>query len=151
MKKILLTRVFIIALTVFGQIILSFSPGFGGEFTQSTIILTKDPASGESQEVFSGFDKIYALVTLSGLEPGKYKADINWIDPTGNINQYTPLSFTIQSQSSYTFYSWLQLMKNGPFKSGLTGKLFDGEYLGKWELNIFVNNTMLKKATFEIR
>ena len=124
MKKRFPNKIFFIVLTVFALMISSFSQGFGSAPVQSEIILTNSTASSKHQELFSPYDTIYALVTLSGLAPGKYTADISWVNSAGTVNQYTPVSLTILPQSPFTFYSWLRLMKNGPFKSNMSGKQF---------------------------
>jgi len=127
-----------------------YADGFAGEDRQTKIVLTKDLASADHQEVFSAYETVYAVVTLSNLEPGQYTGSVNWIDPTGKVNQHTSVSFTIKSQSTYTFYSWLHLMKNGPLKRTLSGRDFDDEYLGYWQLQTFINETMLDQKSFKI-
>ncbi len=139
-----------IILTLSGLLFLSVVTGYGRTVPQYSIILTTNPAVPEPHTEFAATGRVYALVTLSGLEPGQYTAAMNWVDPTGKINQYTTLSFTLRNQSSYTFHSWLRLMKNGPLKRTFTGKDFDEEYLGRWQLHIFINDVMLGKKNFTL-
>ena len=143
--QILLLSCFAAVLSLF-----SCSQTWSGETLQGSLRFTLDPASAESKDTFSGFDKIYALATISGLTPGTHEAVINWIDPTGNVNQNTVVPFTVQGQTSYTFYAWIRLLENGPLKSTLSGKDFDDEYIGKWELHLFVNGTLLQRKPFNI-
>ncbi|MCF6188319.1 MAG: hypothetical protein L3J49_12710 [Desulfobulbaceae bacterium] len=139
-----------IILTLFGLLLLPVANGYGGTVSDSSIVLTTTPAAPEPSTEFAATGRVYALVTLSGLDPGQYTAAINWVDPAGNINQYTTLSFTLKNQSSYTFHSWLRLMKNGPLKRTFTGKDFDDEYLGQWQIHIFINDVMLEKKNFTL-
>ncbi len=130
----------------------SFSPGFGmGNSAQSKIILTTDIASSENQEIFSPYDRIYALVTLTGVPPGKYTADISWANSSGTMNRYSPVSLSVAQDSPFTFYSWLRLLKNSPFKSTMTGKTFSAASLGKWVLTVSIEDVFFKTVEFEIR
>ncbi len=135
----------VVALSLF-----PFSQSWGAGTLKGNIRLTLDLTSAESKDTFSGFEKIFALATVSGLSPGSHEAVINWIDPVGNVNQNTVVPFTVQAQTSYTFYAWIQLLENGPLKSTLSGKEFDDEYIGKWELHLFVDGTLLEKKQFTI-
>ena len=139
-----------IILTLFGLLFLPVVNGYGGVVSDYSIVLTTTPATPEPLTEFAATARVYALVTLSGLDPGHYTAAINWIDPVGNINQYTTLSFTLKNQSSYSFHSWLRLMKNGPLKRTFTGKDFDDAYLGRWQIHIFINDVMLEKKNFTL-
>jgi hypothetical protein len=126
---------------------------------QSSVILTSSISATSPKIIFSPYDTIYAAITVTGLVPGSYRADVSWVNGSGSVTQNTPVSFQISSDptstgakpiSSHTFYSWFRLMKNGPFKSGMSGKQFDADYLGKWELHIAVNDNLLKNVAFEI-
>ena len=150
MNRIQDTRILFIACIAAVVSLVSLSQGWSGESLQGTLRFTLDPVSTESKDTFSGFDKIYALATISGLTPGTHEAVINWIDPTGKVNQNNVIPFTVQGQTSYTFYAWIRLLENGPLKSTLSGKDFDDEYIGKWELHLFVNGILLQKKQFNI-
>ena len=138
----------VFALTVL--LVLSSSSGLAKDRVQAKIAFKTDLSQAKTQDTFSAYDKIYALVTLSNLQPGPNNAVINWIDPTGAINQYKKNHFTVTEQNGYTFYSWIRLLKNGPLKSTLSGRRFDDEYIGRWELHLFINGALLKKTAFEI-
>ncbi len=132
-------------------IAIPFSQALAKGAITSKIVLTKNISSTSHQVLFSPYDTIYAVVTLQGLAPGHYSAETNWLNAAGSVNQRSTVSFTIAPNSPFTFYSWLHLMKNGPFKSNLTGKQFDAEYYGKWELQVSIGDIILKKIPFEIR
>ena len=130
----------------------SFSHGFGAaDSAQSRIILTTDVASTENQEIFSPYDTIYALVTLTGVPPGKYTADISWANSSGTMNRYSPVSLSVAPDSPFTFYSWLRLLENSPFNSTMTGKDFSADSLGKWVLTVSIEDVFFKTVEFEIR
>ena len=124
--------------------------GWAGTAVQGTISFTTKPADPERQDTFSAYDRIYAMVTLSGLEPGEHKAIINWVDTTGAISQVQQMPFTLGNQNSYTFYSWIQLMKNGRLKSTLSGKRFDDEYIGRWAVHLFVDGQLVSRVPLTI-
>ncbi|MBL4901901.1 MAG: hypothetical protein JKY62_04560 [Desulfocapsa sp.] len=132
-------------------LISSFSHGFEADSAQSSIILTTDIASAENQEIFSPYDTVYALVTLTGIPPGKYIADISWVNSSGTMNQYSPVSLSIAPNSPFTFYSWLRLLKNSPLKSTMTGKTFSADSLGKWVVTVSIEDIFFKTVEFEIQ
>lgn len=143
------------------SVLLPLSPGYASETSplQTTVILTNSISSTSPQTLFSPYDTIYAAITVAGLIPGFYRADVSWSNESGSVTQYTPVSFIISPGSSldepavvlsHSFYSWFHLMKNGPFKSGVSGAQFDADHLGKWELRIAINNSLLAKVIFEI-
>ncbi len=139
-----------LAVTIFTVMLISFSSGWANDTVQTKIVFKTNLTLSKAQNTFSAYDKVYALVTLSGLQPGPHKTVINWIDPTGTINQYKEIPFTIAKQNGYTFYSWIRLLKNGPMKSTISGRRFDDEYIGRWELHLFIDGVLLKKTGFTI-
>lgn len=132
-------------------LIFSFASSLLAKEVQTNIILTTDTTNTTNQTIFTGYDTIYAMITVSGLAPGTYTVDISWVNSSGTVNQYTPVSIEIAPESPFTFYSWLKLMKNGPMKSNLTGKNFDADSLGKWELSVSIADIFFKKVPFEIQ
>ncbi len=135
----------------FALLVFSFAGPLFAENIQTSIILTTDTTSTKNQTVFTGFDTIYAMITVSGLAPGTHTVDISWVNSSGTVNQYTPVSIETAAGSPFTFYSWLKLQKNGPLKSNLTGKNFDAESLGKWELSVSIAEIFFKKISFTIQ
>ncbi len=144
-------KAFFIPFVLITLLISSFSHGFGADSAQSNIILTTDIASSENQEIFSPYDTIYALVTLTGVPPGKYTADISWANSSGTMNRYSPVFLSVALDAPFTFYSWLRLLKNSPFKSTTTGKTFSADSLGKWVLTVSIEDVFFKTVEFEIR
>ncbi len=104
-------KAFFIPFVLITLLISSFSHGFGANTEQSKIILTTDITSSKNQEIFSPYDTIYALVTLTGIPPGKYTADISWANSSGTMNRYSPVSLSVAPDAPFTFYSWLRLLK----------------------------------------
>lgn len=141
---------FIILLTSF-LLVVSFSSGFGKNSVQGKIVLTADIASSEGRKVFSPYDTIYAFITLPGIEPGNYIADISWANASGSINQYKPASVTIVPGKPPTFYSWFRLLRNGPLTGSLTGKDFNADSRGKWILTVAIAGVFLQTTEFEIQ
>jgi hypothetical protein len=122
----------------------------GNSHITGTILLANKSSSTENQKTFSSLEKIYAIVQVSGLNSGKHKAVVNWVAPEGNIDQQIIYPFTTGNQTSFTFHSWFKLMRNGPLKTEMLGKRVDEEYLGIWEVHVFVDDTMLTTTSFEI-
>ena len=82
-------KAFFIPFVLITLLISSFSHGFvAANSAQSKIILTTDIASSENQEIFSPYDTIYTLVTLTGITPGKYTADISWANEKQPFYEY---------------------------------------------------------------
>lgn len=129
----------------------SFSHGFAEGVTQSEIILTTDISSSENQNIFSPYDTIYALVTVTDIPPGKYTADISWANASGTMNRYSTVSLNVTANTPFTFYSWLRLLKNSPFKRTITGNSFSTDSIGKWVLTVSIENSFFKTVEFEIR
>lgn len=127
------------------------SPASAAPELQVVITLTTDPARPGNSGPFSVYEPVYALITLNGLSPGRHLATVNWIGPENTLEQSTPHRFTLGNQSGYIFYSWLKLMKNGPFKRTLGGQTFDDRYLGQWKVQVVVDGRPLAAENFTLR
>ena len=127
------------------------SPASAAPELRVGITLSTDPARPGHSGPFSVYEPVYALMTLNGLSPGRHLATVNWIGPEKTVEQSTPHRFTLGNQSGYTFYSWLKLMKNGPFKRTLGGQTFDDRYLGQWKVQVVVDGHPLAEENFILK
>lgn len=97
---------------------------------------------------FSIYDKVYLIVRFQQLAAGSYTLQSDWLNPEGEVEQRNSHTFSLKNQTKYTYYAWLSLLKNGPFKQMLTGSDIDRTFMGTWQLQVFVNGQILDTLEF---
>lgn len=112
----------------------------------------KNKSFAEAATAFTPYNKIYLLVELHKLRPGKYTLTTDWLTPWGKLEHQSNLSFEVtETLPSWKAYSWLNLWKNGPVKRLLTGEDFKEEFYGTWTVRLYLNGQQIRKQTFDMQ
>lgn len=114
--------------------------------------LYKDKTFTEAITVFAPYEKIYLLVALQQLQPGKYTLTTDWLTPWGELEHQSNHSFDITKlTASWKACSWLNLWKNGPVTRLLTGEDFKKKFYGSWTVRLFLNGKQIHMQSFDVQ
>lgn len=113
-----------------------------------TIWLTAGEDLSLQKDHFSLYDKVYLIMRFQQLAAGSYTINSDWLNPEGKVEQRNSHTFSLKKQSNYTYYAWLSLLRNGPFKQMFTGSTIDRKFEGAWQLQVFLNGQILDKLVF---
>ena len=99
---------------------------------------------------FDCSDRIYTVLEAQGLDSGKHKLKVSWIDPSGTQKELTRYEF-----DAYAFtrvWAWLQL---SPPTSAIIGQVFDPsfgmeEFIGQWTAKVSIDGKLVKQHEFEV-
>lgn len=139
--------------------ILLFACGLCSFFPLPSIAAEQVPyrawlSSGEDlsqhKKRFSIYDKVYFIIRFQELASGEYTINSDWINPAGKVEQHNTHTFFLKKQSDYTYYAWLFLLKNGPFKRMLIGSDINREFQGIWQAQFFLNAQNITSLTFDM-
>ncbi|WP_339133987.1 MAG: hypothetical protein WGN25_14195 [Candidatus Electrothrix sp. GW3-4] len=114
--------------------------------------LYKDTTFAEAVTAFTPYEKIYLLVELQQLQPGKYTLTTDWLTPWGELEHQSNYSFELtKTKPLWKAYSWLNLWKNGPVKRLLTGEDFKKKFYGTWTVRLFLNGKQIHNQSFDVQ
>ncbi len=106
----------------------------------------------ESQKHFDCLDKIYAVTELANLDKGKHEIEFQWTGPNGASREHTKYDFYITNKPSTQLWAWLELSraKGAAMIQWINPAAGLEEFIGVWEVELFVDGKSLKKGEFEV-
>ncbi len=102
------------------------------------------------QSSFSLDDTFYCVFDVVGLAAGKHTMRVDWITPTGILEQRSEYDFVVQDKvKKYRLFSWLQVWQNGPVTRLMTGQDYKIKYYGLWSVLIYIDGVRLARQEFD--
>jgi len=105
---------------------------------------------GESR-VFHPEQAVYTYVVLQGLRVGVHNLTIDWLDPTGEVQEQVHERFTVSKAGIYQRMFLFQLRRLGMFSRILAGTSYPAHFFGTWSCRLLLNGKRIKEYAFTIR
>ncbi len=108
--------------------------------------------SDQDRESFDCLDKIYAVTEIQGFKQGKHSIEFRWVDPEGSTRERTEYDFHVSDKPVTKLWAWLELSRarGAGIIQWLNPAAGLEEFIGEWELELFVNGKRLNKGAFEV-
>ncbi|HEC11943.1 MAG TPA: hypothetical protein ENI80_01615 [Acidiferrobacteraceae bacterium] len=122
-----------------------------------SVYFTAEEINGTPQKKptssFGCSGKVYGVLEIRGLERGKHRVDIWWIDPSGKRRERTRFPFQV-FQDDHRIWAWLRLIRP---KDSVIDRVFMGNsasgmeaFIGKWTVKFRVDRKLVRKASFKV-
>lgn len=99
---------------------------------------------------FSPYEKIYLIVSCTGLIPGEHTMYANWIHQTRGLIRSDKFVFTAQDDKKRGIYFWFKLSKKGPMASMFSNQDFHEENFGAWSVETYLDDELVVTRSFTI-
>ena len=100
---------------------------------------------------FTVFDKVYLKLICSGLPAGSYTVVSDWINPLGKVTRRNNHTFEVKKETDYMTYSWMKLLRKGPFQRNFTGHDVDPENYGMWTVKAYLRGREVAAEQFTLQ
>ncbi|NOZ09852.1 MAG: hypothetical protein GXP09_02220 [Gammaproteobacteria bacterium] len=134
--------------------------GAGAQAAQGphyAVYFTAEETNGVPQKKpatsFGCSGKVYGVLEISGLDHGKHRVDVWWIDPSGRRRERTRFPFQV-FQDKHRIWAWLRLIRS---KDSVVDRVFMGnaasgmeDFIGKWTVKFRVDRRLVKKSSFKV-
>jgi hypothetical protein len=107
------------------------------------------PISSLSDE-FDCADKIFSVIDIQGLRNGEHTLNVDWIDPSGKRREQTTYSFHRAGSIRITVWLKLNLPKGATLLSAFNPALGMGEFIGRWEIRMWVDQSPVAQKWFSV-
>lgn len=122
--------------------------GFGGR-DRVDILLTNDIIKMRPLQEFDCNEKIYVVGTFDKLGEGEHTAEVLWINPRGERQDYAVHRFS-GGRYKQNVWFWLEL------RAGTGGVLFGKinpsagmeEFIGKWKVKFYIDRKLIDTKAF---
>ncbi len=106
----------------------------------------------DATESFDCLDKIYAITELTHFEKGKHQVEFRWLEPRGTTRERTVYDFWVRDKPSTKLWAWLELSraKGAGMLQWLNPAAGLEEFLGSWEVRLFIDGKEYNSAGFEV-
>lgn len=153
------TTLFALALTVFlfwiSNSSAEQSKQEGEQKVSSSIYITNTEVNGRPTPTtlteFDCSDKIFAMVTTTGLSNGKHEIDVRWFNPKEEQQERTVFPFFASAaQPSTSVWAWLLLHRargSGMLQFINPAAGFD-DFLGPWKVKIHIDGQFMGEQEF---
>ncbi|WP_339135157.1 MAG: hypothetical protein WGN25_17200 [Candidatus Electrothrix sp. GW3-4] len=105
---------------------------------------------GEGQ-VFHPGQTIYAYLVLEGLGQGEQNLVIDWLDPSGAVQEQVHEQFRADRTGVFQRMFVFKLSRLGMFSRIFAGSSYSPRFLGAWTCCLFLNGRSVKEYAFTIR
>lgn len=109
----------------------------------------RSPEYLETRE-FSGFEKIFLSVSINPAPTGENLVTVEWYSPQGEIKEENSLWLTGDGQTAKQIEFWLRLHKASTIKRLIFDETFDPELMGRWQVVVRLNETVLIQDYFDV-
>ena len=107
------------------------------------------PVSSLSDE-FNCADKIFSVIDIQGLRNGEHTLNVDWIDPSGKRREQTTYSFHRAGSIRITVWLKLHPPRGATLLSAFNPALGMGEFIGRWEIRMRVDQSPLAQKWFSV-
>ena len=95
-------------------------------------------------------DKIYAVITLLGLEGGAHRLEADWTDPGGKIREHVDYPFNGAGGTRITIWLKLHPPKGSALFSFFNPAMGMEDFIGLWQLTLRVDDDTRLDTQFEV-
>ena len=95
-------------------------------------------------------DKIYAVITLLGLEGGAHRLEADWTDPGGKIREHVDYPFNGAGGTRITIWLKLHPPKGSALFSFFNPAMGMEDFIGLWQLTLRVDDDTRLDTKFEV-
>ena len=95
-------------------------------------------------------DKIYAVITLLGLEGGAHRLEADWTDPGGKIREHVDYPFNGAGGTRITIWLKLHPPKGSALFSFFNPAMGMEDFIGFWQLTLRVDDDTRLDTQFEV-
>lgn len=119
----------------------------GAECTGATYNST---AFQEETSHFSPHERVYLIVSCTGLIPGDHTMHINWVHSKQGIVRSDKHEFGTESAEKRGIYFWFRLSRKGPMASMLSNQDFYEQNFGEWSAETYLDDELVLTRSFTI-
>lgn len=106
----------------------------------------------ESRNHFDCLEKIYAVSEVRNFNKGKHEIEFRWVAPDGDPREHTRYDFFVTDNPKVNLWAWLELSRaqGASMIQWINPAAGLEEFIGFWEVEIFVDGKSIKKEDFEV-
>ena len=104
-----------------------------------------------NQTQFNCSDQIYSIINASNLSDEPVNATIIWRNPTGQIQEQTPVNLFPVEGKAYG-WAWLKLHKatGAALLSFIDDSIGMDEFIGDWNIELHIDNKKVTNGKFNV-
>jgi hypothetical protein len=119
----------------------------GAECTGTTYNST---AFEQQTTQFSPYEKIYLIVSCTGLASGTHTMHANWMHSKRGLVRSDQHIFDAENGAKRGIYFWFKLSKKGPLASMFSNQDFHEDYFGEWSVETYLDDELVVTRFFMI-
>ena len=104
----------------------------------------------EETSQFSPWDRVYLIVSCTGLIPGEHTMHANWVHSRRGMVRSDRHDFYAETAEKRGIYFWFKLNKKGPMASMLSNQDFHEENFGEWSVEAYLDDVPVLTKAFTI-
>lgn len=128
-------------------LLMSAQHSCGAECTGATYNST---AFQQETAQFSPYEKIYLILSCTGLAPGRHTMHVNWMHSKRGLIRSDQHIFDADAGQKQGIYFWFKLSKKGPLASMFSNQDFHEENFGDWSVETYLDDELVVTKPFTI-
>lgn len=128
-------------------VLISVQQCLGAECTGATYNST---AFQQETAQFSPYEKIYLILSCTGLTPGAHAMHVNWMHSKRGLVRSDKHIFEAGNGEKQGIYFWFKLSKKGPMASMFSNQDFNEENFGAWVVETYLDDIPVTENRFSI-